>query len=109
MVFHSPIPEPRRKSNINMKTKNKKENAFRAPSHPEQLSTDNNTRRLYKVTVYRTNRHYMKVRQWAESEYDAKRNAEKYAVLQQASKWKLAKDDRYAFDVKQVKEGGSHE
>jgi len=92
-----------------MKTKNKKENAFRAPSHPEQLSTDNNTRRLYKVTVYRTNRHHMKVRVWGDSETDARWNAVRHATLQQESKWKLAECEFDAFGAKQVKEGGRHE
>lgn len=80
----------------------------RAQPHPEQLSNDTNPRRLYEVTVHRTDYFYTRVRVWANSEADAENNAEKRAALQDKSKWEVADRDLYSYSVEVVKRGGAH-
>ena len=92
-----------------MKTDTKNSNAFRAPSHPEQLSTDTNPRRLYEVTVHRAEHRHLTVRVEAKSEAEAEYIAEKLAKRRRHTKWELVDRELHACHVEQVKKGGRHE
>jgi hypothetical protein len=90
-----------------MTTDPKTSNASGALIHPEPAA-DTNPRRLYEVTVHRTDYRYMELRMWAESEDDARGNARKRAALQHEAKWKMADRDCYVYSVEQVTEGGAN-
>jgi hypothetical protein len=75
--------------------------------HPEQLSTDNNPRKLYEVTVRDVTFRETRVRVKAKSETAAETAAVKRACHADW-KWEEYEHDLYAFSVEQVKEGGSH-
>ena len=93
----------------NMKTDTKNSNAFRAPSHPEQLSTDTNPRKLYEVEVHRHDYLTTTIGVWAKSKREAKAKAEDRAEYMKYREWCVFECDIYAFDVEQMKKGGRHE
>jgi hypothetical protein len=74
--------------------------------HPELASPDTNQRRLYEVTVHRTDYRYIKVRVWATSEASAENTAERIAHRRNDREWNVADRDLYAYSVEQVQEGG---
>ncbi|MGD0138971.1 MAG: hypothetical protein ABSD28_08850 [Tepidisphaeraceae bacterium] len=94
-----------------MTTDTQNSNASGTPSHPEQAapSTDNNTRRLYEVTVHRTDYREARIHVEAKSEDEAGKLAEDIAERQKDSQWNVVDRDLYAFEVEQMKEGGSNE
>ena len=91
-----------------MKTDTKNSNASGTLSHPEQ-ATDNNPRKLYEVTVHRTDYRYTKIRVQAKSEDEAENLAEDIAGLQEDSEWDVADRDLYAFEARELAEGGCDE
>lgn len=68
--------------------------------------TGTNPRKLYEVTVHRTDYCYATIRVEAESEDEAETQAEEIAELQPEANWDAADRELYAFSVEQVKEGG---
>jgi hypothetical protein len=88
-----------------MKTDPKNSNASGLLSHPEQAA-DTNPRRLYEVTVHRTDYRALNVRVKAESEQEAASLAEELAQTQDDSFWNVADRDCYAYSVEKVTEGG---
>jgi hypothetical protein len=91
-----------------MTTNPNDENPSRAAGQSTPASTDTNPRKLYEVTVYRTDYLYTRVRVEAKSEEAAERAAERLAGLQKKSEWDFADRDLYAYEVEQVQEGGAH-
>ena len=74
------------------------------PAEPKGIGT-NEERRIYKVTVHRTDYLYTVVPVEAESEDEAETKAEEVAALLPVADWDVADRDLYTYAV-EVKEGG---
>jgi hypothetical protein len=69
-------------------------------------STDTHPRKLYEVTVHRTDYYQVRIRIEAQCQEEAEKQAEKTARRQKQSEWELGDRDLYAFSVQVVQEGG---